>query len=73
MLNASSMKHGLCRVSRSDTRAKMIIDAHVHLYPTEIDRDPAAWAAAQGEAHWAFAEYAAAQGRPTGANSPHHR
>jgi predicted TIM-barrel fold metal-dependent hydrolase len=31
----------------------MIIDAHVHLYPTEVDRDPAAWAVAQGEAHWA--------------------
>ncbi len=30
-----------------------IIDAHVHLYPSEVDRDPAAWAAAQGEHHWA--------------------
>ncbi len=30
------------------------IDAHVHLYPAEVDRDPAAWAAAQGEAHWAL-------------------
>lgn len=30
-----------------------IIDAHVHLYPSEVDRDPAAWAAAQGERHWA--------------------
>lgn len=30
-----------------------IIDAHVHLYPPEVDRDPAAWAAAQGERHWA--------------------
>jgi predicted TIM-barrel fold metal-dependent hydrolase len=29
-----------------------IIDAHVHLYPTEVDRDPATWAAAQGEPHW---------------------
>lgn len=31
----------------------MIIDAHVHLYPAEVDRDPAAWAAARGERHWA--------------------
>jgi uncharacterized protein len=30
-----------------------IIDAHVHLYPAEVDRDPGAWAAAQGERHWA--------------------
>jgi predicted TIM-barrel fold metal-dependent hydrolase len=30
-----------------------IIDAHVHLYPPEVGRDPAAWAAAQGEPHWA--------------------
>lgn len=30
-----------------------IIDAHVHLYPTEVDRDPAAWAEGRGERHWA--------------------
>jgi predicted TIM-barrel fold metal-dependent hydrolase len=30
-----------------------IVDAHVHLYPAEVDRDPAAWAAATGERHWA--------------------
>lgn len=30
-----------------------IIDAHVHLYPPEVGHDPAAWAAAQGERHWA--------------------
>jgi len=30
-----------------------IIDAHVHLYPPEVGLDPAAWAAAQGEPHWA--------------------
>jgi len=30
-----------------------IIDAHVHLYPPEVGRDPVAWAAAQGEPHWA--------------------
>ncbi len=30
-----------------------IIDAHVHLYPPEVNRDPAAWAVAQGETHWA--------------------
>ncbi|MBI2511187.1 MAG: amidohydrolase [Opitutae bacterium] len=28
------------------------IDAHVHLYPPEVLADPAAWAAACGEAHW---------------------
>lgn len=30
-----------------------LIDHHVHLYPPELNRDPAGWAAAQGEAHWA--------------------
>ena len=30
-----------------------IIDAHVHLYPPEVSRDPAVWAAARGETHWA--------------------
>jgi hypothetical protein len=30
-----------------------LIDAHVHLYPPEVNRDPAAWAAARGERHWA--------------------
>lgn len=30
-----------------------IIDAHVHLYPPEVNRDPAGWAAAAGERHWA--------------------
>jgi len=30
-----------------------IIDAHLHLYPPEIGPDPAAWAAARGEPHWA--------------------
>ena len=30
-----------------------IIDAHVHLYPPEVNRAPAAWAEAQGERHWA--------------------
>ena len=29
------------------------IDAHVHLYPPEVARDPSAWAAACGETHWA--------------------
>src|SRR5687768_5718736 len=31
----------------------MIIDAHVHLYPEEVDLDPAGWAARTGERHWA--------------------
>ena len=30
-----------------------LIDAHVHLYPPEVNRDPAAWATASGESHWA--------------------
>jgi predicted TIM-barrel fold metal-dependent hydrolase len=30
-----------------------LIDAHVHLYPPELNRDPEAWAAAKGERHWA--------------------
>lgn len=31
-----------------------VIDSHVHLYPAEVDIDPAAWAAARGEKHWAL-------------------
>jgi predicted TIM-barrel fold metal-dependent hydrolase len=34
-------------------RAVPIIDSHVHLYPAEMNRDPAAWAAAHHEPHWA--------------------
>jgi predicted TIM-barrel fold metal-dependent hydrolase len=30
-----------------------VIDAHVHLYPPAISRDPSAWAAAADETHWA--------------------
>ena len=30
-----------------------VVDAHVHLYPPEAGREPTAWAAAHGEAHWA--------------------
>ena len=30
-----------------------IVDSHIHLYPAEVNRDPAAWAAKTGEAHWA--------------------
>jgi predicted TIM-barrel fold metal-dependent hydrolase len=30
-----------------------IIDSHVHLYPPVLNADPAGWAAAHGEAHWA--------------------
>lgn len=29
------------------------IDSHVHLYPPEVNRDPAGWAAASGEPRWA--------------------
>ncbi len=31
-----------------------IIDAHVHLYPEELNRAPVAWAEAKGERHWAM-------------------
>jgi predicted TIM-barrel fold metal-dependent hydrolase len=31
----------------------VIIDSHVHLYPAEVDLDPAGWAARTGERHWA--------------------
>lgn len=30
-----------------------MIDAHVHLYPLAVNRDPAGWAAARGETLWA--------------------
>ncbi len=30
----------------------LVIDAHVHLYPPELNRDPAGWAATQREPHW---------------------
>ncbi len=30
-----------------------VVDAHVHLYPEEINRDPAGWAQKHGEGHWA--------------------
>jgi hypothetical protein len=30
-----------------------LTDHHVHLYPDELNRDPAGWAVACGEAHWA--------------------
>ena len=36
-----------------ETSAHGLIDHHVHLYPAELNRDPAGWAAARGEAHWA--------------------
>jgi len=31
----------------------MLIDSHVHLYPPEVNADPAGWAARQGETNWA--------------------
>jgi predicted TIM-barrel fold metal-dependent hydrolase len=30
-----------------------VIDAHVHLYPAEVNRDPDAWARGHGELEWA--------------------
>lgn len=32
---------------------RVIVDAHVHLYPSEVIADPAGWAAGCGERHWA--------------------
>jgi predicted TIM-barrel fold metal-dependent hydrolase len=34
-------------------RALGVIDAHTHAYPPEIFADPAGWAKARGEQHWA--------------------
>ena len=36
----------------SNSRAMKVIDSHVHLYPAELNADPAAWALKQGEPHW---------------------
>lgn len=38
---------------RTIFRRVPIIDAHVHLYPPEVNRDPEEWAAAHREPHWA--------------------
>lgn len=32
----------------------MVIDAHVHLYPEDLNQDPVSWAAQRGETHWAM-------------------
>jgi len=37
----------------SNSRAMKVIDSHVHLYPSELNADPVAWALKWGEAHWA--------------------
>ena len=41
------------RISRTIFAPVPIVDSHVHLYPPEANRDPAAWAAERGETHWA--------------------
>jgi predicted TIM-barrel fold metal-dependent hydrolase len=42
-----------------------IIDSHVHLYPPEVNRNPAGWAAARGETRWAaLATRRRSDGRP---------
>ena len=38
---------------RPSRRAPGIIDAHTHVYPPAIFADPAGWAKARGEHHWA--------------------
>jgi uncharacterized protein len=48
-----------CRLSLNGQRtilvrmAAVVIDAHVHLYPPDVNRDPAGWAVAQAEPQWA--------------------
>ena len=43
----------MCRGRTFVKKRRVIIDAHVHLYPREVDLDPAGWAAKSGERHWA--------------------
>src|SRR5579885_415449 len=42
----------------------MVIDAHVHLYPAELNRDPAGWGGQAGEPHWARLCTRLSRGRP---------
>lgn len=44
---------GLLPTAMVASTAMKLIDAHVHLYPPEINADPKAWAAKAGEMHWA--------------------
>ena len=39
--------------ARSESPGAWLVDHHVHLYPPELNADPAGWAEARGEAHWA--------------------
>jgi len=41
------------RVPR-DSFVVPIVDAHVHLYPPDLNRDPIGWAASHSETHWAI-------------------
>lgn len=42
-----------------------VIDAHVHLYPPELNQNPRAWAEERGEAHWStLCTRVRANGRP---------
>lgn len=43
----------LVRTAPLRQKLRVIIDAHVHLYPPEVGRDPVAWAVGAGERHWA--------------------
>lgn len=53
MHGASTEARLVLRSTLGQKRA-VIIDAHVHLYPSEVDLHPAGWAAAVGEPHWAL-------------------
>lgn len=48
-----SSSRGAGRLLRFVFSKMGLIDHHVHLYPPELNRDPAGWAEARGEAHWA--------------------
>lgn len=51
--------------SKKNSRIEGVIDAHTHRYPPEVFADPAEWARARGENHWAVLVGPRADGRPS--------
>jgi predicted TIM-barrel fold metal-dependent hydrolase len=51
---AKTFRSNCAAASAKGCVAMRIIDAHVHIYPPEVNRAPAVWAEAQGERHWAM-------------------
>ena len=51
--HAGWMQPALVPGSTLRQKPRVLIDAHVHLYPPEVGRDPVTWAADAGEPHWA--------------------